>query len=138
MSRTCLQHILQLLRLLFPSEGAKCRGRLCVPRCLPSAALASTLLILMSCIIPKNIKPAAALASICKVTLSIKGTADKRRHIAASQTTVLFLSLFISAVVVAAASLGPVSGSQISALAGTLRVQPRPLSLTKVAYFDQG
>lgn len=92
----------------------------------------------MSYIIPKNINPVAALASICKVTLSIKGTSDKRRHIAASQTTILFLSLFISAVVVAAASLGPVSGSQISALAGTLRVQPGPLCLTKVAYFDQG
>lgn len=94
----------------------------------------------MSSIIPKNIKPAAALASICKVTLGIKGAADKRRHVAASQTPVLFLSLFISAVAVAvtAASLGPVSGSQISALAGTLRVQPGPLGLTKVAYFDQG
>lgn len=96
----------------------------------------------MSSIIPKNIKPAAALASICKVTLGIKGAADKRRHVAASQTPVLFLSLFISAVAVAvavaAASLGPVSASQISALAGTLRVQPGPLGLTKVAYFDQG
>lgn len=92
----------------------------------------------MSYIIAKNIKPEAALTSICKVTLSIKGMADKCHHIAASQTAFLFLLLFISAVVIAAASLGPVSGSQISALAGTLRVQPGPLSLPKVAYFDQG
>lgn len=112
-------------------------GCLRVPRCLPSAAVPSTLLILMSYIIAKNIKPEAALTSICKVTLSIKGMADKCHHIAASQTAFLFLLLFISAVVIAAASLGPVSGSQISALAGTLRVQPGPLSLPKVAYFDQ-
>lgn len=91
----------------------------------------------MSYIITKNIKPEAALTSICKVTLSVKGMADKCRHIAASQTALVFLLLFISAVVIAAASLGPVSGSQISALAGTLWVQPGPLSLTKVAYFDQ-
>lgn len=50
----------------------------------------------------------------------------------------LFLLLFISAVVIAVASPGPVSGSQISGLAGSLWVQPRPLSLTKVAYFEQG
>lgn len=86
----------------------------------------------------KNIKPEAAVPSICKVTASIKGTADKHSHIAISETAVLFLLLFISAVVIAVPSLGPVSGSQISVLAGSQWVQPRPLSLTKVSYFEQG
>lgn len=120
------------------SARRRSAGCLRVPRCPPPAAVPSTLLILMSYIITKNIKPEAALTSISKVTLSIKAMADKCCHTAASQTAFLFLLLFISAVVIAAASLGPVSGSQISALAGTLRVQPGPLSLTKVAYFDQG
>lgn len=86
----------------------------------------------------KKTEPKAAVPSICKVTASIKGTADKQSHIAISENAVLFLLLFISAVVIAVPSLGPVSGSQISALAASQWVQPRPLMLTKVAYFEQG
>lgn len=75
---------------------------------------------------------------ICKVTASIKDTDDKYSHTAISETAVLLYLLFISAVVIAVASLGPVSGSEISGFAGSLWVQPRPHSLTKGAYFEQG
>lgn len=110
------------------------------PSCLGLARFPYTLLILMSysTCLAKNTEPKAAVPSICKVTASIKGTADKQSHIAISENAVLFLLLFISAVVIAVPSLGPVSGSQINVLAGSQWVQPRPLMLTKVAYFEQG
>lgn len=95
---------------------------------------------LMSCsthLSKKNLQPEAALTTICEVTASIKGIADKQSHIAISGTAARFLPLFISAVVIAVPSPGPVSGSQISFLAGSLWVQPGPLSRTKVAYFEQ-
>lgn len=87
----------------------------------------------------KNIKLEADVPSIQspKVTSSIKGAADKHSHIEISETAVLFPLLFISAVVIAVASPGPVSVSQINALASSMWVQPRPLSLTKLAYFKQ-
>lgn len=83
----------------------------------------------------KNLQPEAALTTICEVTASIKGIADKQSHIAISGTAARFLPLFISAIAVP--SPGLVSGSQISFLAGSLWVQPGPLSRTKVAYFEQ-
>lgn len=87
---------------------------------------------------PKNIKLEAVVPFIRKVSVGIKGTADKHSHIAIWETAVLFLLLFISAVVIAVASLGPVSGSQISVLAGSLWVQPGPLSLKKYLILNSG